>query len=433
LPYKEKAFNITKIMRRSREVIEKEGFRALLKRIMEKVTKREFGISNSVIPQTDTQAAHDNTKTGLSTEFGVNLAGYFTGRLGIGASSRAFGDVLEIGDIPHVLNNLRDKFEPFRVDYTFASNNPYPVNIIHANADATEFVFRDTKYVRGKYNIGIWYWELSEFPKRFALALRLVDEIWATSTFIADTLAKVSSAPVVKITYPLIMPRRIPTYTESRNRFDFMKDKFVFVFAFDFRSVLQRKNPMGLIGAFRKAFSETDNVMLVINQINSQKDENSAKSLVEATNGFPIKIIDGPLSSVDYLAFLAASDCYVSLHRSEGLGIPLAEAMYLGKPVIATGYSGNLDFMNTNNSLLVKYQLKQLNRTYYPYERGSVWAEPDENDAARLMRWLYEHREEAKELGDRASLDVRKSLDPRKSAAEIRDRLELVFKKISTR
>jgi glycosyltransferase involved in cell wall biosynthesis len=434
LSYKGKVFSIIKIMKRSREVIEKQGFRALLKQTMEKVTKREFGISNSAIPQIATQAGHHNkSKTGLSTEFGVNLAGYFTGRLGIGASSRAFGDALEIGNIPHVLNNLRGRDESFHVHYSFASNNPYPINIIHANADAIEFIFRDTKYVKEKYNIGIWYWELSDFPKRLALALELVDEIWTTSTFVADTLAKVSPAPVVKITYPLIMPRRIPTYTESRNRFDFMKDRYVFVFAFDFRSVLQRKNPMGLIGAFCKAFSETENVMLVINQINSQKDETGARSLVEAINGFPIKIIDSMLSTEDYLALLAASDCYVSLHRSEGLGIPLAEAMYLGKPVIATGYSGNLDFMNTNNSLLVKYQLKQLDQTYYPYERGNIWAEPDESDAARLMRYVYEHREEAKELGDRASLDVKSSLDPRKSATEIRNRLELVFKKISTR
>jgi len=419
-------------MRRSREVIEK-GLRVLLKQTVEKLARHEFGVSNSVVLQTNSQAAQDNTKTALSAEFGVNLAGYFTGRLGIGSSSRAFGDVLEIAHIPHVLNNLRDRFDSFRVDYTFASNNPYPINIIHANADATEFIFRDIKYVKGKYNIGIWYWELSEFPKRFARALRLVDEIWTTSAFIADTLAKVSAAPVVKITYPLIMPKRIPTYTESRNRFDFMKDRYVFVFVFDFRSVLQRKNPMGLIRAFRKAFSETDNAILVINEINSQRDENGAKSLVAATKGFPIKIIDSMLPMDDYLALLAASDCYVSLHRSEGLGIPLAESMYLGKPVIATGYSGNLDFMNPNNSLLVKYQLKQIDRTYYPYERGNSWAEPDENDAARLMRWAYEHREEAKELGDRASLDVKNSLDPRKSATEIRNRLELVFKKISTR
>jgi len=410
-----KVFKISEIVRRSREVRKKEGFRALLKQTIEKVRRHEFGISV------------------LSTQnFGVNLAGPFTCCNGIGASSRAFGHVLEIGDIPHVRNNWSHE-QTFRVDYSFAPSNPYPINIIHVNADATERVFRDTKYVGGKYNIGIWYWELSEFPERFAPALGLVDEIWTTSTFIADTLAKVSSAPVVKITYPLIMPRRIPTYVESRNRFDFMKDKYVFVFVFDFQSVIQRKNPMGLVAAFRMAFRETDNVMLVINQINSQKDENGAKSLFEATNGFPIKIIDGPLSTDDYLGLLAASDCYASLHRSEGLGIPLAEAMYLGKPVIATGYSGNLDFMKTSNSLLVKHQLTKLDRTYYPYERGKSWAEPDENDAARLMRWVYEHREEAKELGERASLDVKNSLDPRKSATEIRNRLELVFKKINTR
>ena len=121
-------------------------------------------------------------------------------------------------------------------------------------------------------------------------------------------------------------------------------------------------------------------------------------------------------------ALFASADCYVSLHRSEGLGLGMAQAMYLGKPVIATGYSGNLEFMNSDNSLLVDYTMTELDDDAGAYERGSRWAEPDVEHAATLMRWVYEHRE-GRALGARAAASIREELDPKKTAAEILQRV----------
>jgi len=127
---------------------------------------------------------------------------------------------------------------------------------------------------------------------------------------------------------------------------------------------------------------------------------------------------------------LAASDCYVSLHRSEGLGLPMAEAMYLGKPVIATAYGGNMDFMTLNNSLLVKYKLVELERDYGPYEKRAVWAEPDIKHASELMRWAYENIDEAKAVGERGSEDVKQRMNPLMTSREIRARLEQIYQMI---
>ena len=152
--------------------------------------------------------------------------------------------------------------------------------------------------------------------------------------------------------------------------------------------------------------------------------------LEKASAKLNVKILSKHLLEQEYISILAASDCYISLHRSEGLGLPMAEAMYLAKPVIATAYGGNSDFMNANNSLPLRYELVELDRDYGPYEKGSVWAEPDVGQAAELMRWVYENRELAKRIGQRAADDIRESMNSTKASHEIRTRLERVYSKL---
>ena len=128
-----------------------------------------------------------------------------------------------------------------------------------------------------------------------------------------------------------------------------------------------------------------------------------------------------PREGIDGLVQLC--DCYVSLHRSEGFGLTMGEAMSHGKPVIATGYSGNMDFMTAANSLAVRHRLIELDRDHGPYERGSEWADPDEEHAAELMRWVYEHRDRAAAIGARAREDIRQQLAPETVGAQVRARL----------
>jgi glycosyltransferase involved in cell wall biosynthesis len=145
-----------------------------------------------------------------------------------------------------------------------------------------------------------------------------------------------------------------------------------------------------------------------------------------AARGCPAVILDSFLSKGEVNALISLADCYTSLHRSEGFGLPLAEAMYLKKPVIATAYSGNLDFMNVNNSFLVKYRLSEIKEDIGPYKAGSVWAEPDIEHAAALMRQVYEDRGLGLSIGRRASLDVQSEFSPQEVGKRIAGRMKII-------
>jgi glycosyltransferase involved in cell wall biosynthesis len=370
----------------------------------------------------------------VTHEFGVNLAGFLTGQFGGAASARAFANALKLGEVPHVLNNVVAKVHgerrispsgPVKV-------NPYPINLIHINVDVAErfFKMKGPAYTQERHNIGVWYWELARFPRRWVPTFNSYDEMWATSSFISECLSEVSPIPVLKIRYPLFIDTGILD-SRAREKFGIREEDYVFLFLFDFLSVFERKNPIALLRAFRQAFGREKRVLLLLNQINSWANPAAARDLRRSSSNLNIRTIDKHLSEQDYFSLLATCDCYVSLHRSEGLGLPLAEAMYFGKPVIATGYSGNMDFMNANNSLLVRHILVELEKDYGPYEKCSVWAEPDVEHAAQLMRWTYENQDKAAAMGKRGSMDVKQSMDPTVAAQEIRSRLEQIYRGLS--
>jgi len=446
---------LVRIARRANEVIHHKGFGSLLRQAGTKVRKREF----TVIEPLNGHMAAVNTDNLLDSAgdlgrgqfegridrfgFGVNMAGFFTGQFGVAASSRAFAAALSLADIPHVLNNVvapihEERYQGSQLQ-TFRKTNPYAINLIHVNVDAAEWFLRsrDKSYIRNRRNIGIWYWELSEFPDKWLGAFRFYDEIWAASSFTANSISKRSPIPVVKVRFPLAINSDMIS-GNVRRKLSISEDDYVFTFTFDFLSVFERKNPLALLKAFGQAFEHNEKTLLVLNYINGKVNPKTERALLKASKGRRVRLLDRHLSESDYLSLLATSDCYVSLHRSEGLGLPMAQAMYLGKPVVATGYSGNMDFMNVNNSLLLKYRLVELERNYSAFEsgehpvylKGNVWAEPDVEHAAELMRWVYENREEAKKIGQRASADVRDCLNPETASAEIKSRLEQIYKSL---
>ena len=441
------------ILTRSLQVIRDEGVRSFLRQVSMKIKKQEFKIIRVTVdvreqyfesrdsesiqrtsPERKVSEPLNSTlegPAGHKLRFGVNLAGYFTGQFGNATSSRAFAQALKLAGIPQALNKLVGKIHGERHSqaYVFSNDNPYAINLIHVNADMAENFFRTNgrRYFQGRYNIGIWYWELSRFPARWLSAFGLYDEIWVMSSFVAECLSKVSPIPIVKMRYPLSVNTDL-VQQNSRDKFGIENDSYVFFFSFDFLSVFERKNPLALLKAFRSAFDSNEKTTLVIHHINSAVNPVASETLEKEARDRGVKMLKGHLSEQDYLSLLAACDCYVSLHRSEGLGLTMAEAMYLGKPVIATGYSGNMDFMNVNNSLLVKHDLVELDRNYGPYEKGSIWADPDIDHAAQLMRWVYENREVAKSLGGKASMDVRRYMSPAIASEKIKRRLEQVYR-----
>ena len=264
----------------------------------------------------------------------------------------------------------------------------FATNIVVVNADQFEFVVSDhgATLLDGRYTIGYWFWELEHIPATMLPAIDHVDEIWTGSQFVADAFSRVTDKPVRCVPLPVAQPQ--PSQ-RTRASFGLPNDRFVFLATFDQFSVPERKNPFGVIEAFTRAFADGEGPLLWIKTLNGDKGWQQHERLLLAASGrSDIIVRDEHLSRPDQMAVLQVADCLVSLHRSEGLGLHCAEAMWLRKPVIATRYSGNLDFMDDSCAAMVDYELVPVRHGQGIYPPEAMWAEPDVEQAAAHMRAL---------------------------------------------
>jgi glycosyltransferase involved in cell wall biosynthesis len=277
--------------------------------------------------------------------------------------------------------------------------------------------------MKGRYNIGHWAWELADFPEEWATAFGCADEIWTPSRFVRDSVASQSPVPVRVVPYSLD-PGMEGRAAADCAEFQLAPDTFTFLFIFDFHSYLERKNPLGLIEAYRKAFGGRRDVQLVVKSIHGDAHKEELSALQKACAGTNVRLLDRVLSRAATQQLILKADCYISLHRSEGFGLTLAEAMLCGKPVIATGYSGNVDFMSDGDSYLVPYRIVAIDRAHGPYKAGYHWADPDLDYACDFMRYVESHREAAADTGLKAKARILELLHPATIAASVRERLE---------
>jgi glycosyltransferase involved in cell wall biosynthesis len=357
---------------------------------------------------------------------GVNVCGYLTGELGLGAAARGYISALKQLDLPLALNDLTDSVPglPGRVELPGVPRkaSPYTVNLITVPAQDHEFLVKSIgpAFLLGRYNIGVWFWELPEFPEEYRFVFDEYDELWGGSAFIAETLTKASPIPVSPIP-PAFLPATEGDRNRGRQRIA-ADDDTIFLFVFDFWSVQQRKNPLAVIEAFNQAFSPSESARLVIKSSNSRAYPNYFARMNQLAQGRRITLYDGYWTREEVQDLMAACDVYVSLHRAEGLGLTLLEAMSLGKPVIATGWSGNMDFMTDTNSFPVRYELAPIRQSLFRYEAGQLWAESSVEQAAELMRYAFDHPEQASQTGHRAKADVARIYAPSSIAARMRER-----------
>lgn len=368
---------------------------------------------------------------------GVNLIGFIRSETGVGQSCRLAANALETAGIPFCI---------LPYDYGDPSPNAetgwmhkesavplYQVNLFHVNADQMPDVIRHfgLQLFAGRYNIGYWHWELPEFPDRWRGSFDLLQEIWAPSQFIAGAVAAKSPVPVVRIPHGIAMsPPGLSgadaSQTGGHGWRRLTEDRFTFLSMYSAYSFQERKNPYGAIDAFRMAFRRDYNKVALVVKINHAADHPGEVERLQAyvRNDPNIRLLKETMTLAEAHALLRQADCVVSLHRSEGFGFVLAEAMAEGIPVIATHWSGNTDFMNERNSCPVQYKLVPVGTRLGPYEAHQTWAEPSTEHAAHYMERLFYDDAYRMEIGRSARQTIRDAFSPEASGEAMKERLQ---------
>ncbi len=333
------------------------------------------------------------------------------------------------------LRNIRTNVDDEPVHANFGGQEIHDLTLIHVQP--TPFFYRayaraDLAPSRNRtHRIAYWYWEFDRVPDEWSQLDGEVDEIWTATEFVAKGLRERFTVPI-RTFFPGVL--LAPYKQETRSAFGLPEDVFTFVFVFHMTSVMERKNPLGLIRAFCRAFRPDEPVRLVLKTSFGDRHPDQYRLLEHATAAQEnITLINEVYPSERVLSLVNACDAYVSLHRSEGLGLTMAEAMLMGKPVIATAFSGNMDFMNEHNSLLVPYERVKVGKPIPPYDAELEWAEPSTEHAAQFMRKLYEDQAFARELGARAKASAEVNLSLAAAGRRMADRLAEIKSSLHSR
>jgi glycosyltransferase involved in cell wall biosynthesis len=349
---------------------------------------------------------------------GVLVSGYLDSELGLGEGARRTLSVMEEAGIPCGGYAFGETRSPRRPPGALAATPPPDLNTnaVCVNADQLPRFAQEVgeAFFDGRYTIGYWAWETESPTEAMVQSAQRVDEIWTVSEFSRRAIQAGTDRPVLKFTPPIIKPA-VGSGRDPRELG--IPDGFVFLFMFDCFSTLARKNPLGLIEAFCRAFRPNQGPKLVLKSINGDQRPLDMETLRVATcDRNDIVLIDGCLSESDCATMLARADCYVSLHRAEGFGLTMADAVALGIPLIATGYSGNLEFMDDETAYLVPAARTRVGPGAEPYPADHVWGEPDLDVAAELMNRVHASPGEAAARAQAASRELLARHGPAQSA-----------------
>ena len=303
------------------------------------------------------------------------------------------------------------------------------VNIFGVNGDEADRVIQ--RLGRGRferaYNIAYPAWELARYPAEWARVLDRFDEIWAPSTFVQHALQAAVSRPVRRMPLPVDM--QLSSFL-GRRHFGIPEDAFVVLFFFDLLSYATRKNPGAVLDAFeRLAARRPDADLLCVIKVRGGGPDDPAQAELEARVahlGAKAMLVTGDLSDNETKNLVRLADVFVSLHRSEGFGRGMAEAMAFGRAAVATAYSGNLDFMVPGTSLLVDYELTPVPPGAYPHGEGQVWAEPSAEHAATLIERLLDEPAAARAMGRRGRAHIARTLSLAAAARRVKERLAAI-------
>ena len=343
-------------------------------------------------------------KTDRNIPEGINLVGYIRAEMGLGVAARGLAAACEAAEIPFNIINLEHGNTASHTDLSWSHkevhDSRYDFTIVFVNPD-NSFYLRtqiSPEILGNRYVIANWYWELPEMPDEWLAEFEYTDEVWAATNFMREAMSSKAPVPVVRVP-PVVHLARQSKF--SRRQFGLPEDRFLFLAMCDTKSVLERKNPLGVLRAFKRAFAAEDaSVGLVLKFTNPDYEQPMLREVREEVAGSEnVYIIDRLLTRDELTSLIGSCDAFVSLHRSEGFGLGPAEAMSLGKPAIITKWSGNTDYMTTDNCIPIDYELVQLGRDYGPYKAHQRWAEPDLEQAAHWMKRIVAEPELARQIG----------------------------------
>lgn len=413
--------SVRAVWRRAGEIWQTEGVRGLSRR-MSHLMRR---------------GSNRQPVSGVAFQSGINLIGHPQLINGVGENLRAIAVALRAAELPFLTRDVLGQdqaLNPLLQTDPESSRRPdhdedFSTNLFCINANEMDLAlsYLGSNQFAGRYNIGCWMWELSVFPQAWSSNFRYVQEIWAQSSFVQASIAEKSPVPVVW------MPQVVepgPADSSLGYALGVPTGVFSFLFLFDFNSYVARKNPEAVIEAFCSAFppERRETVALIIKIHGGARKPSEYAHFMRALQDRDARIvlIDASLSDQQIRGLISACHAFISLHRSEGFGRGLAEAMYYGKPTIATAYSGNMDFTSAETSGLVNYQLVPVKPGQYPHWQGQHWAEPDTAHAAHWMRRLFESQDLCHMLGAHAARAIRAS----HGAVVVGQRMRLRLKEI---
>lgn len=371
--------------------------------------KVRAGILHDVIPRSRAKIMQDGNRI-------VEVVGLFHSASGLGESARLCAKQLKAGGFDVRCISAEQFFthrknEPHEVAWNcetpVAGNPAAGCRIIHLNPPMMPQVILGLGLASHfkTYTIGYWAWELDDINREWQRATTCLNAIFCSSEFTSRAVRKHTTQPVITVPHPVSVADAVPV--TMRTKLGIADDIFLACSIFNFGSVMERKNPHGTINAFLSAFEDDDKALLLI-KTNSGGDGADKKKLLERIQPHKnIRLIDEVWSRDELLGLMKDSNAYISLHRSEGFGLPIAEAMLLGTPVVVTNWSGNVDFCNVDNSCLIDADMVPVSSEYPEFKQllHLKWADAHVEKAAAALRKLANDKDYAKKIGAKAKYD----------------------------
>lgn len=362
---------------------------------------------------------------------GINLIGHARGDFGLGESCRLVAESIKTSGIPFTIKNYFQNKNARETNMSYAQYESeelkYNVNLIHINPN--ELVRFSLKSERGdfnnRYQIAYWLWELPEFPKEWKYQLRMFDEVWTPSEFVSDAVRTVTDKPVYTVPYAMNEPGTLDKC--DRDYFGIPSDKFLYLMSYDGLSNSDRKNPEAAIAAYREAFpTEIPDVGLIIKATHAGEAEMA--HLRRLMDGYEnVYILTDSYSKEEFNSLIKCADAHISLHRSEGFGLVMAEAMFLGTPTVATNWSANAEFMSEDACCMVPVKIIEIEKETPPYHKGNHWADPDVHVAAEYIRRLHEDKDFYEYKKCAGAKHIRERMAPDRAAGILKERFNALI------